>query len=68
MKGVNAVDAQISMHIVRLRVAATKLPRGLDAFDQANWLLFFPVFNQTYLNTIDLIHRWARVDQHLTQS
>jgi hypothetical protein len=68
MKGVNAVNAQISAHIVRLRVAATTLPHGLDAFDQANRLLFFPVFNQTYANTIDLIHRWARVDQHLTQS
>jgi len=60
MKEISAVDAQISVHSVRLRVAATKLPRGLDAFDQANQLLFFPVFNQTYVNMIDPIHRWTR--------
>lgn len=60
MKGVNSADARISVHIVRLRTNAAKLPHGLRAFDQANQLLFFPVFNQTYVNLIDPIQRWTR--------
>lgn len=60
MRGVNSADARISIDIVRLRVESVKMAPSDAIFDRANQLLFFPIFNQTYVNMIDPIQRWAR--------